>query len=75
MMTDEKQHCVTAEICKIFTLNKNDYKHRFDSADSCKNQQHQLARVSEGNHTSSAISEILKKYSALQIRIPQIYKK
>ena len=75
MMTDEKQHCVTAEICEIFTLNKNDYKCRSDSADSCKSQQCQLVRVSEGNHTSSVISEILKKYSALQIRISQIYKK
>ena len=75
MMMNEKQHCITAEICEIFTLNKNDYKCRFNSADNHKNQQHQLVRVSEGNHTSSAISEILKKYSTLQIRISQIYKK
>ena len=74
-MADEKQHCVTVKICEIFTLNKNNYKHRSDSADSCKSQWHQSARVSEESHTSSAISEILKKYSALQIRIPQIYKK
>ena len=75
MMTDEKQHHVTVKICEIFTLNKNNYKHRFDSADSCKNQWCQLAKVSEESHTSSVISKILKKYSALQIKISQIYKK
>ena len=74
-MVDEKQHCVTAEICEISTSNKNDYKCRSDSADSCKSQQCQLARVSEGSHASSVIPEILKEYPTLQIRISQIYKK
>ena len=74
-MINEKQHHTVAEICEISTLNKNVFKKKFNSADSCENQQHQLARVSEGSHAPSVISEILKKYPNLQTRIPQAYKK
>ena len=74
-MINEKQHHAVIEICKIFILNKNVFKKKFNSTDSCKNQQHQLVKVSEESHTSSVISEILKKYSDLQIRISQTYKK
>ena len=72
---DEKQHCTAAEICKISTLNKNIFKKKFNLANSYESQQHQLARVNEENHTLSVISKILKKYSDLQIRISQAYKK
>ena len=74
-MIDEKQHHTVAKICEIFTLNKNVFKKKFNSADSCESQQHQLVKVSEESHASSVISEILKKYSDLQIRISQIYRK
>ena len=75
LMIDEKQHHTAAEICEISTSNKNVLRKESDSADSCENQQCQLARVSEGSHTPSVIPEILKKYSDLQTRIPQAYKK
>ena len=74
-MINEKQHYAAAKICKISTSNKNVFKKKFNSADSCESQQHQLARVSEGSHAFSVIFEILKKYLDLQIRISQAYKK
>ena len=74
-MVNEKQHCTAAEICEISTSNKNVSRKKSNSADSCKGQQCQLARVSEESHTSSVIPEILKKYLNLQTRISQAYKK
>ena len=75
LMINEKQHHTAAEICEISTSNKNVSKKKFNSADSYESQQHQLAKVSEESHTSSVISEILKKYLNLQTRISQAYKK
>ena len=75
LMMNEKQHHAAAEICKISTLKKNVSNKKFNSADSCEDQWCQLARVSEESHTFSVISEILKKYLNLQIRISQAYKK
>ena len=74
-MINEKQHHAAAEICKISTLNKNVFKKKFNSTNSCENQQHQLVKVNEESHTPSVIFEILKKYLNLQIRISQTYKK
>ena len=65
LMINEKQHHAVAKIYKISILNKDVFKKKFNLANSCKNQQCQLIRVSEESHAPFIISEILKKYSDL----------